>query len=1258
MIRRGAACAAMLAGYLRGQPGPLKLISVTTQQAIVEYTAPDANPCTLAVTDNSGFGVTVWDVNAGVFPNANQDLSRASTVAWNGGRSREVVIGKRTVEQGSDGSLYSRSLQANTSHMLGVTCTGGGASVGFQTLNIPVGNMAPDPPGFQAAGFGNAAWPTIKWANRNTAYIDPKTGLLLKPATWPGGMVMQNNGNLFNTYFDASGTWGTAANIVSGGASTLASSSTTNPIFVALNPSMPPGSSNWSGYSVTDLRINFTGNGNGTAQQIDFCLTADSGQTCISATQSVTLPASTGTVSFPASGFPAPPFSEWGMLTYPQHNLVMPVRASVNASGTAVTNLTAVPSASGLFPTNLPVGSKVLIAGSSCGNSLCTVASVGSSSTLTLNENVGTLSGAAFTMANFGLKILKHAAGGTVNVTVKYDVAFESMPNFLIQDGASDQCNRNPITLTQDAFGNTVSPFSANLCLLNFQDGTVVYAFVPATGEMRQIGMTYTTYGHGVADTTKPPLPQNPWDMSDPRTLYGLGFQSDTSLPELVRWIYRGHGKAYTTGALPYQGLFSTVPNGQSDGVTSCNGSEEQAGNMCVSLVTDPAAGHDFRAQVSALNPNYANGGFGTNPSPVSVVGNTLVSKWTLQQDAIAMFTYTNLATGVVQSAADTMWSTPNTRFGGLHTASGWVIANRYHLAAVNPLGSRGNSGAFSGPYKSTVSFVWRSSDGVTGTWDPNTALASNYSYPCPAAACGTVVPNAIQVRIAGMPCSASANANEIAHYPCPWSSAQGMLSALQVGDLLGDFAQPGGGVFSEELQILKITVNSPTDIALWLKRFGGAGPVNFANGFALSPFPSSSCTSGNWWYDSTSPTAAMLPDDCHLAGHIDIGAAPAGTFSFTETINAKYGVPASAVGIAAQPYNVGGFGIWAQKVANTNFPGNGNVEFYPSLRQWSAPDSEKVWAADWRAYQGGSFVNGGGGTREDNISFTPVTTGGRTHVWLVNQGYPVLPKILPMESWAGRYIFTDKSGPASNLSDADAWRYCIVYKAGECISGGSTTVGQVYMSSPVAITTAGGCFTNHMEAAIPCIVPASPIGTWAVQHDISVNDPYGRRYRRLTMAFNAPGRQYTATNWRPMPDASWGLTVTTFADGVFPVMFAAKLTPWPGYDAVRRDNFIPQPMKLGTGAALAEIRFGYEEFGTPGQFFCTSRQDACASGPSSAPFNYIAGDGHSGVACAAGCTITVPALPGRVLWWQEFRSTDGGTTWTAQGQLQPAAIP
>ncbi|MEI9811566.1 MAG: hypothetical protein WDO18_02325 [Acidobacteriota bacterium] len=1243
----------IVAGAAAAQPTELRVAGTTPQQAVMEYSAPDANACQLAVTDESGMGVGVWDVSGSVFANANLDLSRANTTM--DARKRRVVVGKRSTEVGTDGKLYSRSLQANTEHSLTVTCTGGPATVRFKTLNPPVGNMAPDPPAFDPAGFGNAAWPTINWANRQTVYIDPKTGILLRPAGWPGDVIYEKTNVVFRKEYDAAGTWTNAANILSGNTSQLASSSTTDPMFVALNVTAPSGSSNWVGMSVIDMRVKFFGNGGGSTQQVDFCLSADSGQTCISGVKSVSMPGSNTTRTFPATGALGAIFPAWSMASLPQHNLVMPVSTTVNGTGTQLVNQTGAPSPQGLFATNLAPGSKVEIPGSGCLGNLCTIASVNTASSMTLVENIGTLTGATFRSANFGLKVWKHAAGGSLNLSLNYDIGYTGTPTFLIEDGASDQCNRTAITLNRDGNGNSVPAYSANLCLLGYPGASLLYVMIPATGEMRAVGVVYTIYGNGMSDVTNPRLPQNPWSTTDGRMLFGHG-TDDNGSPQIVRWVYRGQGKRYTPGSLDPEGVYRVVPNGQSDGSTSCQGSEQQAGNMCASLVTNTSSGHDLRTQAAALNRHMADGAFGNNPQPVAVVGNQFVSRWFMQQDGIALFTYVNLSNGVMTAAADTMWSALNGRWGGMHTAAGWVIGNRYHLANVNPLGSRSNSGPFAGPYKSLVSAVWRSTDGLTGTWDANTALTTTYNYPCPASECGSVVQKTLQLRIAGMPCGSSGNANEKAKYPCPWDAQKSMLDSLQVGDLLGDFAQPAGGAISEELRILKITRNATTDIVLWVERGIGPHQTAFANGWSVSPYPSYSCTSGAWWYDSTAPMGAIVPDDCALAGHLDVGAGPGDTFSSTVTSSAKFGQPSSVVGIGTPLYQLGGFGTWMQKQGSSDFPGNGRVEFYPSLRQWSAPETEKVWAADWRAYQGGSFTASGGGTAQDGITFTQVTVGGRTHVWKATPSYPVVPKILPMETWAGRFLFQDKSGPNSNLIDADDWSYCVVYKAGECISGGGTVAGQVYFSAKSAIVSGSTCYTNHFEAALPCLVPASPVGTWAVQQDISVNDPYGWRFRRLTMAFNAPSRQYTATNWRATPDGKWGLMVTTFADGVYPVMFAARIPPWPGYDGIRRDQLLQKSVQLGPGEALAEIRFGYEEYGQPGQFYCTSRKEACATGTLQ-PFQYIVADGHVGKACANGCTISIPSLSGRILWWQEFRSGDGGATWTARGQLQSVTV-
>ena len=253
----GTLCLLGCAGGLHAQPGSLTVLGVTSQQALIHYTAPGTNACTLVVTDNSGLGVTVWDVNPGIFASADQDLSRANTIAWNGGLSRGVVLGKRTAEVGVDGKLYSRSLQQNTDHTVTVICDGTPLSMDFTTANPPIGATNPDPPAYNAAGFGSADWPTIDWTNQAQVYIDPHTGIALKAASWPNQDMPEQLGEQFNTYFDINGTWTNAANIISGNSGNLAGTSNTNPIFVAIPPNTIGGGQgpSWvSNSALADLR--------------------------------------------------------------------------------------------------------------------------------------------------------------------------------------------------------------------------------------------------------------------------------------------------------------------------------------------------------------------------------------------------------------------------------------------------------------------------------------------------------------------------------------------------------------------------------------------------------------------------------------------------------------------------------------------------------------------------------------------------------------------------------------------------------------------------------------------------------------------------------------------------------------------------------------------------------------------------------------------------------------------------------------------
>src|SRR5271170_836321 len=123
---------------------PITLVSVTPQQAEIQYTSTIAGACTIVVTDNSPYGVTVWDVSSSKFTNSNQDLSRTDTLvapsAGLSGQARRVLLGHRSAEVGTDGNIYSRSLEADAPHGVAVTCGSDSTATPFifATRTVPL----------------------------------------------------------------------------------------------------------------------------------------------------------------------------------------------------------------------------------------------------------------------------------------------------------------------------------------------------------------------------------------------------------------------------------------------------------------------------------------------------------------------------------------------------------------------------------------------------------------------------------------------------------------------------------------------------------------------------------------------------------------------------------------------------------------------------------------------------------------------------------------------------------------------------------------------------------------------------------------------------------------------------------------------------------------------------------------------------------------------------------------------------------------
>jgi hypothetical protein len=127
--------------------------------------------------------------------------------------------------------------------------------------------------------------------------------------------------------------------------------------------------------------------------------------------------------------------------------------------------------------------------------------------------------------------------------------------------------------------------------------------------------------------------------------------------------------------------------------------------------------------------------------------------------------------------------------------------------------------------------------------------------------------------------------------------------------------------------------------------------------------------------------------------------------------------------------------------------------------------------------------------------------------------------------------------------------------------------------------------------------------------------------------------------------------------DGKRNDLLMAKLPSWPNPQDIttNRTGFVMQSIQVSGNQNLrtARVRFGYAENGPPASFFCAPRQEACSTGGT--PYSFLS-ENPQWQACPGGCTIQIPAIPGRVL----FYTIDGkdGNGNTIPGALQVQVVP
>lgn len=243
----------------------------------------------------------------------------------------------------------------------------------------------------------------------------------------------------------------------------------------------------------------------------------------------------------------------------------------------------------------------------------------------------------------------------------------------------------------------------------------------------------------------------------------------------------------------------------------------------------------------------------------------------------------------------------------------------------------------------------------------------------------------------------------------------------------------------------------------------------------------------------------------------------------------------------------------------------------------------------------------------------------------------------------SGNRAMTEVSGPTVRISTGagSQFQFCIALNVGECYAGSQS--GDVFFNAPGV--TLPFCNNNWLAlqttAGVPNDICLSQANSFVQSVRIQglANDPSGLGERTLSNALDQYDSETIFWNSRTLPDGSW-LFTNLAADSSIKLI---KIPP-AAVDSEVRTGYVAVPITIPAGlGANAVIAFGYVENGHPANFYCTARQETCiAHGGGTGvkgfgiPFYFAVSEAAQifGEPCAGGCTIAIPAIPGRVLYY------------------------
>ena len=337
------------------------------------------------------------------------------------------------------------------------------------------------------------------------------------------------------------------------------------------------------------------------------------------------------------------------------------------------------------------------------------------------------------------------------------------------------------------------------------------------------------------------------------------------------------------------------------------------------------------------------------------------------------------------------------------------------------------------------------------------------------------------------------------------------------------------------------------------------------------------------------------------------------------------------------------------------------DMQSHPTGAGTSAPPDRLPFLFDGRPYYGG-YSSGLGGS-----SPATLISGQLYRFPKASMAYIDLPyrKTYPTAAFTGQLPLVDISSPATGdilgTGPADAYKYCVAAAANECRQG--SAVGDVYVNAPYVRYPF--CFIAAQNLNLPdeydlCISGAFAVRDSITQTDMRKTDNEGNATRILTKFRRARVLNIFDTPY-VLPNGQWMIFEAQFPGdaSVNKAYLLGKIPPPAPKDSYNRTDFLPMSISLPAlnGATQAFVRFGYAENGSGG-LFCTSRKESCVIGTQTAttavdhanPFFFEQTESATWQAmpCTSGCTMTVPGLSQRILYYQFVYKNGSGVVYTA----------